>query len=244
MWWLVAIGAGVGILLFGIAGRKCHPPTSLGVVDMHNVPAHMALDPRTELPICIVVHTTEGSDRGTNADHVDRWMELATGDRNVLTHFEIRTDGTTICLVPPIAFQCWHAGSVNRYAVGIDLATRIGDGNPRGQDGANMPRAMLEALVRLVNSCELCNLAIVGHGTHLDPAHRHDPGKNFPWHVLGCDRVVRCYQDCWDRKCVVTREEIEAKHMALRGRTSTYSYKDVCLDASAVFVGEHNAHLV
>jgi hypothetical protein len=204
----------------------------------------MAMDIRRELPKGIVIHTTEGGDRGTDADHVDRWVELATGERNVLTGFEVRQNGQIIGLVPPIHFMTWHTGSINNITVGIDLAFSVGSGNPRGSDGNRIPRAQLDALVELVNCCELVNLPILGHGTHWDPANRHDPGKDFPWSALGCDRIVGgCQLDCWDQKCVVTRGDILAHYERLRGRTSTYSWRDIGLDATAVFVGPENSDL-
>jgi len=250
MWGLLALGIGAGIILLGLTRGKCRPPMELWQdVDMSGVPAHAAIDPRREVPKGIVVHTTEGGDEGSNDRRIRRWRELATGDRNVLTHFEVRKNGTIICFCPPIHVMCWHAGSVNDIAVGIDLSNAIGDGNPRGQDGdlSFWPSAQLEALVRLVNCCELCNLPIVGHGTHLDPANRHDPGKDFPWYLLDCSRVINCFPDCWDRKCAgVGKDDLRAAYAAIqrRGRSSSYSWRDIAIDATEVFLGEHNAGLV
>jgi N-acetyl-anhydromuramyl-L-alanine amidase AmpD len=240
LWPLIGLGAAGGYLAYrGILGRKA--PSSLEEIDLSFAPAHAAMDPRRELPKWIVLHTMEGSDGGSDEDKINQWVELATGDRNVLTHILLRQSGRIILLVPPINFQTWHARSWNALGVGIDLSIRIGDGNPRGGDGSAMPAPMMASLKRLLGARELCNLPILGHGTHLDPANRHDPGKDFPWPYLGCDRVVRCSSDCWDRKCVSTKEEALQVYSTLQGRRSTYSIRDIALDASAAFVGVENA---
>jgi hypothetical protein len=84
---------------------------------------------------------------------------------------------------------------------------------------------------------------VVGHGTHCDAAHRHDPGRDFKWNeYVGADRVV-ALPDYWDRDRQVTMAMIDAKYASLRGRRGAYLYRSVVIDKAAMFVGAENARL-
>jgi hypothetical protein len=228
---------------------------------MSQAPAHAAIDRRPRYPKLCLLHTSEGSDAGTDEHVVSRWLDLAINGRerngrivHICTHILIRQNGTILRFIPPIHFQTWHSGGKsrdtnenwNQIAVGIDLNIAIGSHNERGHDGAMMPAPMIAALRRLLGTVELCRLPVIGHGTHQHPSTtngRHDPGLDFDWaNNVGLDRSI-ILPDFWSRDREVRMADIDAKAISLQNRQSTYSISDICVDAAPAFVGHDLALL-
>tara|TARA_A100001515_G_scaffold84576_1_gene67145 strand:- start:2755 stop:4338 length:1584 start_codon:yes stop_codon:yes gene_type:complete len=147
---------------------------------------------RSEDITTIVLHTTETGHSSTPSNAVNMWVRLGTKDQTwdserqkyiedqVSTHFIIMNDGTIIMLLDPDRFYAWHAGSINKFSVGIDF-------EGRANENGGISQAQVEAVIQLVTSSELSRYVVIGH-RHVSSS-RSDPGKPG----------YRGYDELWSR---------------------------------------------
>ena len=138
----------------------------------------------------IVIHTAEGTARGTIA-----WFQR--GDRPVLTatHYVISRAGEITQMVPD-AKRCLHAGAYNSRSIGIEHEARIDPWPARVTPSGTVlpppfpvndfPDEMLWASARAVAAlCKAHGIPadrdhVLGHNEVPGASHR-DPGVMWPW---------------------------------------------------------------
>jgi hypothetical protein len=115
--------------------------------------------PRTQWIRAIVLHTVKGKSGrllpgtkpSTRAFTYAQYQ--ANTSRDVSWDYTIDTDGTIVVSNDPLKRACWHAGSVNRYTLGIELVQ---------EENGDLYEGQIDATVRFLDRLTL-ELAERGH---------------------------------------------------------------------------------
>lgn len=182
------------------------------MLDIKQIPSphHNSIPGR--IVTAIVIHTAECREIPLAAENVAQWFKNPTS--KVSAHYIVDNDSIVQCVEE--GQVAWHAGSVNDWTVGIELAGEAGQGTVGWADPYSM--AVLKNAAQLVASlCVKYGIpvervppifipqrvsGIFGHvdvtSAYGSKGGHYDPGPAFPWEAF-LESVTDGVAALWDK---------------------------------------------
>ena len=164
---------------------------------------------------------------------------LCTKEKKVSSHYLISQNGVIYNLVNE-KFRAWHAGQsfwqdivdINSFSIGIEL-----DYDPNGKNN-NFSFKMISSLKKLIlkikDKYKINKKNILAH-SDIAPFRKKDPGKYFPWKLLGNAKIITNFQDITKNDTKIIEDWFNKYNIKSKKRIIIFALSLIGYDTSQVY---------